>query len=275
MTAAGPRLSLVITTYQRPDALSAVLNSALRQTEQPSELLVADDGSTDSTAAVIAAVIKRAQFPVRHLWHRHEGFRLTRTRNMAINAATGDFLVFIDGDMLLHPAFVADHRRFARRGFFTQGVRVLLDAKRTNDQLARTQSAVAPTTPHFFSPGLGLLRRLYALHMPALTALNRHLANKFIAIKGCNQGFWRDDLLAVNGFNEDIVGWGPEDKELCTRLGFRDIRRQTLLFGGIAYHLHHPPAARERRAANELVFANTLRTKSAYCEHGLDAHRPP
>lgn len=267
-----PSVSLIVTTYQRPDALAAVLSSALAQIEYPDELLVADDGSTDHTLAAIADAAQRAPFPLRHLWHRHEGFRLTRTRNMAIAAANSDYLVFVDGDMLLHPAFVADHRRFARRGHFTQGVRVLLDSHSTAERLANMERSNATRMPQFLGPGLGALRRLYAIHSPALASMNRRIANSLIAIKGCNQAFWRDDLIATNGFNEAIVGWGPEDKELCARLGFLGIRRQTLLFGGIAFHLDHPPAARERREANNAVFAATLRDRKTSCEQGLDRH---
>jgi hypothetical protein len=98
------------------------------------------------------------------------------------------------------------------------------------------------------------------------------MANTFIAIKGCNQAFWREDLARVNGFNEEIRGWGPEDKELCARLREAGVRRQTLLFGGIAVHLEHPPAARERLAANQAVFEDTLRQRKSRCETGLDAH---
>jgi glycosyltransferase involved in cell wall biosynthesis len=186
---------------------------------------------------------------------------------MAIRAAQGDYIVFVDGDMLLHPQFVADHRRFARAGFYTQGVRILLDEPRTRELIA------APLAlPTAGSAGLGGLRRLYALRAPRASDRLRLVANKLIAIKGCNQGFWRRDLYAVNGFNEEITGWGPEDKELCARLEFSGIRRQSLLFGGIAFHLHHPGAARERRAANEAVYRDTLQNRSRRCTHGVDGH---
>jgi glycosyltransferase involved in cell wall biosynthesis len=263
----GPALSLVVTTYQRPDALAAVLASAIAQLEPPAEILVADDGSGDSTAEVVRAASRQCPVPVRHLWQQHQGFRLTRSRNMAIHAAQGDYIVFVDGDMLLHPQFVADHRRFARAGHYTQGVRILLDESRTRELIA------APlTVPTVASAGLGGLRRLYALHAPRAAAGLRHVANKLIAIKGCNQGFWRRDLCATNGFNEEITGWGPEDKELCARLEFSGIRRQSLLFGAIAFHLHHPGAARERRAANEVVYRATLQNRLRCCAHGLDGH---
>lgn len=261
------RLSLVVTTYERPDALAAVLASALAQHEPPDELLVADDGSGAGTRAVIERATAVAAFPVRHVRQPHEGFRLTRLRNLATAAATGDYVVFVDGDMLLHPAFVGDHRRLAQPGRYTQGVRLLLDERRTRQLIAEPGRLPGP-----LSPGLGGLRRLYGLHAPALQRALARAANAFIALKGCNQGFWRADLAAANGFNEEIVGWGPEDKELCARLEHGGLRRQTLLAGGIAWHLHHPPASRERRAANEQVLARTLALRSIRCARGLDQH---
>ncbi len=264
-----PVISLVVSTFQRPDALAAVLNSALSQRVRPAEILVADDGSTDATQAVVRDAAERCPVPLRHLWHRHQGFRLTRVRNMAIASAQGNYIVFVDGDMVLHPDFIGDHHRIARAGFFTQGVRVLLNDNRTRQLLAAPQ-----LLPRFSEPGLGGLRRLYALHAPAVADHLAVFANKLISIKGCNQGFWRSDLFAINGFNEQIQGWGPEDKELCARLEFHGLKRQSLLFGGIAFHLHHAPANRERRAVNDEIFAATLRGRLARCSTGLDDHAP-
>lgn len=267
---ATPSLSLVITTYERPDALEAVLRSALAQRDMPEEILVADDGSGPATAERIAAAARAAPRPVRHLHQRHEGFRLTRLRNLAIAAASADYLVFVDGDMVLHPCFVADHRRLARRGRWTQGVRIALDARATEKLLA------APLRPPgVLAPGLGGLRRLYGLHAPVLQPALRGLGNAFIATKGCNQGFWRDDLFAVNGFEEAIEGWGPEDKELCARLAHHGLRRQTLLGGGIAWHLEHPPASRARRADNQRLLERTLAERRTRAERGLDGHVAP
>jgi hypothetical protein len=115
--------------------------------------------------------------------------------------------------MIAHPAFVADHVALARPGHFSQGVRILLDeaaTRRLLDPLGRL--------PGLFSPGLGFARRAYALHAPRIARVVRRAANRVIAVKACNQGFWRDDLVAVNGFDEAMTGWGAEDKELCARL---------------------------------------------------------
>lgn len=265
-----PGISLAITTYERPDALEAVLRSALAQHDLPEEILVADDGSGPATGELVARVAAGAPCPVRFLRQEHQGFRLTRLRNLAIAAARGDLLLFIDGDMVLHPQFVADHRRIARRGWFTQGVRIALDAAATRALLA---TPLRP--PGVLARGLGGLRRLYGLHSVAAQRALRRAANGVIALKGCNQAFWRDDLLAVNGFEEAIEGWGPEDKELCARLHHHGVRRQTLLGGGIAWHLAHPPASRVRRDANLRLLEDTLGQRRVRALRGLDQHLAP
>jgi hypothetical protein len=169
--------------------------------------------------------------------------------------------------MLLHAEFVADHRRAATPGAWIQGVRIPLDGAATRRLLD------APgTTPSPHALGLGGRRRLYGVHAPALARLLARPANAVIAVKGCNQGFWRDDLVAVNGYDEEFVGWGPEDKDLCARLAHRGIARRTLLFGGIAWHLDHSPAERTHREANEARLRATLATRRVRCERGLDAH---
>jgi glycosyltransferase involved in cell wall biosynthesis len=261
------RLALVITTYERPDALAAVLASVARQRVPPAEIVIADDGSGKTAQDMAFAFIARSRVPARLVTQPHEGFRLTRLRNLGIAATNADYVVFVDGDMLLHPDFIGDHQRHARRGRYTQGVRVHADAA-----LTRRLIADPATQPGFWSPGLGGLRRAYLLRSPALASVTRTFANRFIAIKGCNQGFWRDDLVRVNGFNESIRGWGPEDKELATRLENAGVLRQTLLFGGIACHLHHAPASRAALPANLAILEATRRERLVRCDSGLDAH---
>lgn len=261
------RTALVVSTYERPDALAAVLDSVSRQRAAPDEIVIADDGSGPDTRELIASFARRSSVPVRLVSQPHEGFRLTRLRNLAIAASTADYLVFIDGDMLLHEGFVADHRRHARRGCYTQGLRARANPALTARLIAEPRLPLRPWTA-----GLGALRRAYLLRSRPLASATRRLANHVIAIKGCNQAFWRADLVRVNGFNEAIEGWGPEDKELCARLAHAGIERQTLMFGGVAIHLHHPPASRATLAANAAVLQDTLRERRAWCERGLDAH---
>ena len=261
------RIALAITSHERPDALAAVIASINRLRVPPDEIVIADDGSGAATQAVITSFMAASRVPTRLVAQAHEGFRVARLRNLAIAATSLDYLVFIDGDMVLHPEFIADHARMARPGAYTQGIRVLADAR-------LTQSLIdgAATVPSPFARGAGFLRRAYLLHSPLLSSLFRRAGNGLVAVKSCNQGFWRDDLIRVNGFDEDFVGWGPEDKELCARLENSGDQRQTLLFGGIACHLHHAPASREKLPGNLARLAATRRERKVRCERGLDLH---
>ena len=279
------RITLAITTHARADALARVLAGVRAQTRTPDEVIVAEDGEDPATAAVVsrhAAAPGGGAAQLHHLRQPHHGFRVARLRNLAIAAATGDYIVFIDGDMLLHPEFLEDHARCARRGRWTQGVRVPLDAATTRTMLAGAGVALdgvgdgagddAPILPGPFSRGRFGLRRAALWHAPRLQRVLRGPGAALLAVKSCNQGFWRSDLLRVNGFDERFEGWGPEDKELCARLGHAGVRRQALLGGGIACHLHHPPAPRDRRALNESLLAATLAARATRCERGVDAH---
>ncbi len=262
------RCCLVVTTYERPDALRRVLDAVATQSRPPDELIVADDGSGAATAEVVARHAGRAPYPVRHEWQAHAGFRAGRIRNAAIARTRCEYVVLLDGDMVAHPDFLADHLALARPAFFSQGVRMLLDAQATQRMLDGAAGLPGP-----LAPGLGGVRRAYGLRSPALARAVRSLANAVVAIKACNQGFWRDDLLAVNGFDEAMTGWGAEDKELCARLENSGVRRQTLLFAAVAWHLDHAPAPRASAEANRARWQDSVRLRRTRCEAGIDGHR--
>jgi glycosyltransferase involved in cell wall biosynthesis len=262
------RCCLVVTTHERPDALGRVLDAVAAQSRLPDELIVADDGSGPATAEVVAQHAERVRYPVHHAWQPHAGFRAGRIRNVAIARTRCDYVPLLDGDMVAHPDFLADHLALARPGHYSQGVRILLDAAATQ-RLLRAGSEL----PRPLAPGLGVVRRAYGLRLLPAARLIRQAANAVVAIKACNQGFWREDLLAVNGFDETMTGWGSEDKELCARLENAGVRRQTLLFAAIAWHLDHPPAPRTRADANRARWQDSVQSRRTRCESGIDGHQ--
>jgi glycosyltransferase involved in cell wall biosynthesis len=262
------RCCLVITPYERPDALARVLASLAGQSRPPDEVVIADDGSGPATREVVAQFAAGWPRPVRHAWQPHAGFRAARARNAAIATTDCDYVVLLDGDMVMHPQFVADHLGAATRGAWQQGARIELDSVATRRLLAATG------LPGPLSPRLGVRRRAYALRSGLLSRACARAGNAFVAIKACNQGFWRRDLLEVNGFDEDFTGWGAEDKELCARLVNAGIARHTLAFRALAFHLAHPPAARDSAAANRERWLQTQRSGRTRCASGLDRHLP-
>jgi GT2 family glycosyltransferase len=261
------RCCLIVSTYERPEALARVLASVARQTRLPDEVMVADDGSGPEVARVIESFAARhPALTVRHVRQEHAGFRAGRIRNQAIARTNCEYVVLVDGDMVVHPQFVADHVRAARPGFWTQGVRIPLDDPATH-QLIRS-----PRLPAAWARGIDLRRRAYVLHAPSLARPLGRAANAFVAVKACNQGFWRADLLRANGFDEELVGWGSEDKELCARLHNAGIRRQTLVFAAIAWHLAHRPVSRAAARANRERWQETVRSGRTRCARGIDQH---
>src|SRR5438270_9322643 len=110
------KLSLIISTYEQPEVLAKVLRGVSRQTRPPDEVFIADDGSGNQTRELIEQWAKENRFPVQHIWHSHDGFRKVILLNRAVAAAKGDYVIFLDGDCVPHPKFLADHERLAENG---------------------------------------------------------------------------------------------------------------------------------------------------------------
>ncbi len=257
-------VSLIVTTYNRPDALNLVLKSALAQIRLPDEIIVADDGSRQETADVVDDVRRRAPIPVRHSWQPDRGFRAAESRNRALAQAKGDYVILIDGDMVLDRFFIADHLKMARKGRLIQGSRVILTKRRTDEIL---ESSDLPVLSVF---GRGIEKRLSALRCSFLAGLAGGRGNrKHKGIKTCNMGFFRSDALAVNGFDNSFVGWGREDSEFAARCYHGGMKRHNLKFAGIAYHLWHNEEGRDSLPQNDALLEATLAGRKVRCEHGV------
>ena len=263
------RHSLVLTTYNRPDALHLVLESALGQSVMPGEVLVADDGSAEPTAEVVRAFVPRFAdrgVTLRHVWHPDDGFRAAAIRNRALAIAAGEYVLLIDGDCVLHPGFVESHLAFARRGQFVQGTRVLLSE-------ARTSEALASADIRFGAFGRGIGNRLNALPLSWLSPFGPTPSDPLKGVRSCNMGFWLADAVRVNGFNERFVGWGREDSEFVVRLVNAGVRRRKLKFGGIMYHLWHPERPRDSLDANDVLLESVRRAGAIWADDGMDKYR--
>lgn len=260
---ARPSSSLLIATYNWPEALRLVLTSVRRQRVMPSEVVIADDGSADATRELIASESRTFPVPLRHVWHEDAGFRLAMIRNKAMAAANGDYLIQLDGDLVLHPAFVQGHLEFAREGSYAQGSRAMLDEARTADAVRSGSVSLSP-----FSPGVR--NRANAIYLPWLARLERGPSDPLDRTRGCNMAFWRSDIVRVNGYNEAMEGWGREDSELAARLQNAGVRRRNLKFSAVAWHLHHRTRSQEALPRNHAAFERAVRDRLTRCEHGID-----
>lgn len=233
-------VSLIISTYNQPNVLHLCLQSILAQSRMPDEVIIGDDGSDDRTRRLVDDFAVGCPVPVIHLWHPDEGFRLATMRNKCIARASGDYIVQIDGDVVLSRHFIADHTAAARPGHYAKGSRLRLNPVATSKVLTTGY------IDHFFSPlSSSLLKdREKAVRLPRCLAvpLSHRYHTRGTGL-GANLGFWRSDLLAINGYDEAFVGWGGEDNDLELRLQANGIKTFKLFRCGLVRHLWHRESA--------------------------------
>jgi len=265
-------ISIIVTTYDRVDALDAVLRSLARQTDRRFEVIVADDGSGPDTAALIEQWKPRIGVTLSHVWHEHHDFRAAEIRNRAIRDSHGDYCVFLDGDCLARPDFVATHRQLAERGWFVTGNRALLTQALTDTVLRRRIEVETWGTANWiaqrFKGGLNRLAPVLRLPLGPLRKL-RPLA--WEGARSCNLAVWRSDLERVDGFDASFSGWGKEDSDLLVRLLHAGVRRKDGLCATGVLHLWHPNADRSQLAANEQRLAHVIESRRVRAERGISA----
>jgi glycosyltransferase involved in cell wall biosynthesis len=259
------RLSLIVSTYNNPAPLDAILAQlAADATARPHEIIVADDGSGPPTRAVVEKWAKQAPFAVKHAWHEDKGFRKTRILNAAVALAEGEYVVFLDGDCLPARRFVADHIALAEKGTFVQGRRAFVAEKKVPDLLA---GRVSLTQLMLTGQLHGLLK---GIRWP-VPVIRRNQEQR--GLIGCNLAIWRDDLVAVNGFDETYEGWGiGEDSDLCSRLYNLGRQRKFVYGRALVFHLDHPQLNKDHVPASLERLEETIRTRRLRAPRGLDQH---
>ena len=263
-------ISVIVTTYCRDDALAAVLRSLAGQTDPDFEVVVADDGSGPATAELVASWKAKLGHPLTHVWHEDRGFRAAEIRNRSIVESRGDYCIFLDGDCIARPDFVAVHRRLAEPGWFVSGNRVLLSQALTEKILREG------LVPEHWGPAAWLaarwrggVNRLSALlHLP-LGPLRRLRQRAWRGARSCNLAIWRADLERVDGYDADYSGWGKEDSDIIVRLLHAGVRRKDGVFATGVLHLWHKEADRSDLSANERKLAEMLTSDRIKARRGL------
>lgn len=259
------KTSLIITTYNRKDALELVILSALRQSVKPDEIIIADDGSRADTAELIQQYQKKSEVPIIHSWQEDIGFRLAAVRNLAISKANYEYIIMVDGDIVMHRHFVKSHLRFAAPNRFLQGSRVLL-----LDDV--TQQALRDKRINFSFFALGVKSRFNALYLPWISRLFSYSLTDLTRTRGCNQSFWKSDIYEVNGFNEDFVGWGREDTEFMVRMINSGKHCFKMKLEGFGHHLYHPESSKELLPQNQKILDDAISQSIKRCVNGIDKY---
>ncbi len=266
-------ISLVITTYNRPDALETVIRACFVQSEKHFEIIIADDGSTANTREMIDRL--RAESPVSlvHVWQSDEGFRAAMARNRGTLAAHGAYIVFLDGDCIPQRDFVARHRQLARPGFLVSGSRVLMSAALSERVMAEgIDLSRVPLASKLGWRLQGHVNKLlqWVLRWPDLGRERRSFSWR--RIKSCNLGVWRSDLALVNGFDESFLGWGHEDSDLVVRLFNAGVMRKDGAFATEVFHLWHREAQRDQASSNRDLVLARAQNRTIEASRGLKNH---
>ena len=249
-----PKISLIITTFNRPDFLLLSLNSVNNQTIVPDEVIIADDGSDEKTKMAINSVVPVMKMPVHHVWQPNQGFRAGAIRNKALHQCIYPYVVQIDGDIICHKEFVRDHCDNCKHGYFLTGKRINLNADDTASSLFEAQLFCSPRSigGNKFSHRH---RNLFLAALVKTTQVNRFYQK---GVLGSNMSYWRDDAMAINGYNEKMEGWGKEDDEFGIRLNNLGVKKRALRFSAIQYHLYHQLNSRANLAQNKAILDESI-----------------
>ncbi len=268
-------ISFVVLTYNRTDALLPVLRSLAAQCDERHEVLIADDGSRADQVQMLMAKCPEFRCPVRHVWHPDVGFTAAQARNLAASHATGDYLVFLDGDCIPNKDFVRWHTRLAQPGCFVNGSRVLLSPSLTARVIS--DGLDLPSRPPSFwwhARIQGDSNKLLHLLSWPWDVFRVQQGFHWRGIRSCNFGVWRSDFVAVNGFDEVFSGWGHEDADLVLRLCHLGVQRKNGFMATEVFHLWHAENKRDHESVNKTRVMERMKTHRVLAEKGLRELQP-
>lgn len=258
------KICLIITTYNWPDALELSLQSIVRQRKQPDEVIIADDGSRQETRDLIDSYKGKIK-NLKHAWHEDTGYQRAKILNKSIMMSESDFIITTDQDCILDKNFILDYSLQAEEGFYISGYRINLRERLTKRLVRRKR---LPNLHEIFAETKwNVKHQIRARFMWNRT--NRYISGSSNGTYGCNMGFFKKDVMAINGYNEDFVGWGPEDSEMTQRLMNNGIGWKRVYYSAILYHMYHPILCRKNADFNIMLLRKALKEKIIFVPNGI------
>ena len=257
-------LSLIIAAYKNISALEIVFETLSAQSFKNFEVIIAEDNDSPAMLTCIETARQKYFFPIQHISQPDMGFRKTRALNAAIKISQTDYLVFIDGDCLLHRHFLKQHYLHRKENTALFGRRVILTEKLTDEILNPI-----PAQKISFNPFKLLLARCGRLDAAFYLPFMPTPIEKGSGIWGCNWSIQKKNLYAVNGFDEDYVSAGiGEDTDIEWRLKKIGVQLRKIKFQAIQYHLYHPENY-SSTSHNEQLMAQKKDAGLFFCKHGI------
>ena len=264
------KISFIVLTYNRTEALLPVLRSLSVQCSKDHQVLIADDGSRAEHVKLLYDQCPAFQCQVLHIWHPDVGFTIAGARNLAVSYATGDYLVFLDGDCIPNSKFIVQHERLAEAGYFVNGSRVLLNESLSERVIKKELDLPSQSLSFWIHARLRkeCNKILYRLGWPRRLFRLKH-DFKWRGIRGCNMAVWKHDFININGFDETFQGWGHEDADFVLRLSHLGIHRKNGFMATEVFHLWHPESKRDQESINKNRVMQRMKTGLILAEKGL------
>ena len=269
------KLSVLITTYNSEEWLKKVLVGYANQTEKDFEIVIADDGSTKKTKELLNTFATSFQYPIIHVWQEDKGFQKCKILNKAIVRTNSDYILFTDGDCIPREDFVVTHLKHQEKGYFLSGGYFKLPLK-TSFLISIDDIITKRCFNPFFLTKKGVKKNFKLsklIRFKPFTVFMNWITPTKKTFNGHNTSCFKKDLLAVNGFNEDMQ-YGGLDREVGERLFNLGILGKQIRYAAICLHLEHERVYFNKEAWNKnlIVRAYNIKNKIIRTKNGIDKH---
>ncbi|GAA3574603.1 glycosyltransferase family 2 protein [Snuella lapsa] len=270
------KASVIISTYNQPEWLEKVLWGYEQQTEPDFEIVIADDGSNETTRKLIDKFIETSRLRIVHVWHEDNGFQKTVILNKAILKTSSDYLIFTDGDCIPRNDFVATHLKLRKKNYFLSGGYFKLP--KTISELISKQDIISQTCFDLKWLVSNGLKKNFKANKLTAKGFKAWLLNTFTPTKatfdGMNVSGWKALVLAVNGFDERMQ-YGGEDREIGERLMNKGVRFKQIRYSAICVHLYHERPYKNEAVIlkNKAIRSTTKRENVIFSDYGIKKNR--
>lgn len=266
------KVSIIMATFNNKDSLRWTLLGFMRQTFPRFEVIISEDGSNDGTREFIDQIRADASFPITYLWQEDQGIRKTKALNEGVKHSSTDYLIFTDPDCVPHRDFVLEHVKNREKRRFLVGRRVRwgpqFTARLSRDFIlsGNYDRLNLKMLYYVMKRDIHYLKRGIKVKYPWMQkCLELPSASQYL--QGCNFSIYKDDLMRVNGWNEDIQGLGGEDIELDIRLRNAGMKWKSVKNLAVTYHTYHPD--RKSNFNLDAFFEELQKTGKYWCENGI------
>lgn len=258
-----PTISLIISTYNWESALYLCLSSVLYQKVLPNEVIIADDGSCERTREVVTFFQKKFPVPLHHVWQKDNGFQLAKIRNKAIKKVQFEYIIQVDGDVILDKNFIKDHLKFSKKNHFVRGSRTKIGS-------TLSQKLLKEKIIHFSFFNSDINNRFNGFRNYYVARLLSKPEQNSRKMLGCNMAYWREDALNINGYENNLTGWGHEDEEFATRLINNSIYKIKMKHYGFVKHIYHPERARDNEVEHNDLIQQVISSNKKKATNGIN-----